>query len=140
MIRNNPKRPTRVRVWLSKEPKETVGYGQPPRSTRFKSGQSGNPRGRPKGAKSEAEIIHSLLQRKVDLRTRAGGLRKITVFEAVFQKIVEDAVKGNLKCAQFLVNRKSALEMNDRNTDILSEDDNTILQTYLEKYAKDKIS
>jgi hypothetical protein len=24
-----------------------VGYGKPPRHTRFKSGQSGNPRGRP---------------------------------------------------------------------------------------------
>ena len=27
----------------------TVGYGRPPRKTRFKKGQSGNPRGRRKG-------------------------------------------------------------------------------------------
>jgi len=29
-----------------------VGYGKPPRDTRFKEGQSGNPRGRPPGLKN----------------------------------------------------------------------------------------
>ena len=29
-----------------------VGYGKPPRETRFVKGRSGNPRGRPPGAKS----------------------------------------------------------------------------------------
>lgn len=29
-----------------------VGYGKPPKSTRFKKGQSGNPGGRPRGASS----------------------------------------------------------------------------------------
>ena len=31
---------------------EKVGYGRPPLTTRFKPGESGNPRGRPKGSKS----------------------------------------------------------------------------------------
>ena len=30
-----------------------VGYGKPPASTRFKPGQSGNPKGRPKGANNK---------------------------------------------------------------------------------------
>ena len=34
-----------------------VGYGKPPIETRFKSGQSGNPRGRPKGAKNKTSRI-----------------------------------------------------------------------------------
>ena len=29
-----------------------VGYGKPPKSGQFKPGQSGNPKGRPKGAKN----------------------------------------------------------------------------------------
>jgi len=32
---------------------DDVGYGRPPVSTRFRKGQSGNPRGRPKGRKKE---------------------------------------------------------------------------------------
>ena len=34
-----------------------VGYGRPPKATQFKPGRSGNPRGRPKGAKSEDTMI-----------------------------------------------------------------------------------
>ena len=32
-----------------------VGYGKPPAATRFKSGKSGNPRGRPKGSANKAK-------------------------------------------------------------------------------------
>ncbi|MFZ3585531.1 DUF5681 domain-containing protein, partial [Loktanella sp. DJP18] len=31
----------------------SVGYAKPPESSRFKKGKSGNPKGRPKGAKSK---------------------------------------------------------------------------------------
>ena len=34
-----------------------VGYAKPPAATRFKPGQSGNPRGRPKGAKNKPQHI-----------------------------------------------------------------------------------
>jgi Family of unknown function (DUF5681) len=34
-----------------------VGYGRPPRNRRFKPGQSGNRRGRPRGAQGRREIV-----------------------------------------------------------------------------------
>ena len=41
---------------MSKPPKSPrhyeVGYGRPPQAAQFKPGQSGNPKGRPKGAKN----------------------------------------------------------------------------------------
>jgi len=36
---------------------DRVGYGRPPRATRFVPGKSGNPKGRPKGARSVGAIL-----------------------------------------------------------------------------------
>ena len=44
---------------------EKVGYGRPPVRTRFKPGQSGNPRGRPKGSKSIDQVLRQALERRV---------------------------------------------------------------------------
>jgi hypothetical protein len=38
-----------------------VGYGKPPRDTRFPKGQSGNPRGRPSGAKNLKTLLSEAL-------------------------------------------------------------------------------
>jgi len=38
---------------LIERPGYDVGYGKPPAHSRFKPGQSGNPRGRPKGVKNK---------------------------------------------------------------------------------------
>jgi hypothetical protein len=41
-----------------------VGYGRPPLATRFRPGQSGNPRGRPKGARNlSSQSRHSAIGR-----------------------------------------------------------------------------
>jgi S-adenosylmethionine/arginine decarboxylase-like enzyme len=42
-----------------------VGYGKPPLHTRFKKGQSGNPRGRPRGAKNLSTLVSDALDQTV---------------------------------------------------------------------------
>jgi Family of unknown function (DUF5681) len=42
-----------------------VGYGKPPRHTRFKKGQSGNPRGRPNGSKNLSTLLSETLSEPV---------------------------------------------------------------------------
>jgi hypothetical protein len=44
---------------------ERVGYGRPPLATRFRLGQSGNLRGRPKGARNFSTVIASALSERV---------------------------------------------------------------------------
>jgi len=76
-----------------------VGYGKPPTATRFKPGQSGNPRGRPKGAKGLNTIVRETLGGKLAVRT-SEGTKKISKIEAVLQKTLEKALKGDAR-AQF---------------------------------------
>ena len=71
-----------------------VGYGKPPKHTRYKPGQSGNPKGRPKAAKGLHTLVRENLTQKVSVRTPAGE-KKISRIEAVLHKAVEQAMKGN---------------------------------------------
>jgi hypothetical protein len=86
-----------------------VGYGKPPSEHRFKPGQSGNPRGRPKGAKNTATLLRELLDRKIEVRT-ASSVRKISVREAILTRFAEAALKGDTKSAGFLLQRYDALD------------------------------
>jgi hypothetical protein len=111
-----------------------VGYGRPPRVHQFKPGQSGNPRGRPKGVKNEATILRDLLNRKIDIR-EGGRVRKITVFEAILLRFTEDALKGNTKTAAFLFNRYAGIQAGESQpaTDI-SEDDREVLDAFVRRF------
>jgi hypothetical protein len=42
-------------------PEERVGYANPPKPTRFKPGQSGNPNGRPKGSQGRKTMVERVL-------------------------------------------------------------------------------
>ncbi len=89
-----------------------VGYGRPPVEHRFKPGQSGNPRGLPKGSKNEATIIAELLGRRFEVR-QEGKVRTISLLEAILVRFAEDALLGNSKSATFLLNRKMLAESSE---------------------------
>lgn len=73
-----------------------VGYQRPPRATQFKPGQSGNPKGRSKAARAMNSIVRDNLTQKVTVRT-ANGTRRISRIDAVVQKTIELAMKGNTR-------------------------------------------
>jgi Family of unknown function (DUF5681) len=112
---------------------DAVGFGRPPLAHQFKPGQSGNPRGRPKGAKNEATILRELLDRKIDVR-EGGRVRKITVLEAILLRFTEDALKGNTKTAAFLFNRYAGTQAGEsRQADELNEDDRQVLDAFVRR-------
>jgi hypothetical protein len=110
-----------------------VGYGSPPQAHQFKPGQSGNPRGRPKGAKNEATILHELLNRKIQVR-EAGRTRKITVLEAILLRFTEDALKGNTKSAAFIFNRYAGAQVDDSQPiEQVNDDDRKVLDAFIRR-------
>jgi hypothetical protein len=111
---------------------DDVGYGKPPRAHQFKPGKSGNPKGRPKGAKSAETILQELLQQKISLNER-GKTRRITVLEGILRRIAEDCLMGNIKSAAFLLNRLQAMSSDQTDESELSGDEQTVLETYLKK-------
>jgi hypothetical protein len=86
-----------------------VGYGKPPRRTRFKKGQSGNPKGRPKGAKNAATILNETLNERVII-TENGRRKAITKKEALFKQLVNKAVSGDPRHTRMLLEAMDAVE------------------------------
>ena len=70
---------------------EDVGYGKPPKKHRFKPGQSGNPKGRPKVLKSPVSVLEEPITMRVD-----GKTREVSSFEAAFRKTAQKALEGHL--------------------------------------------
>ncbi len=78
-----------------------VGYGKPPRHTRFKKGEpSANPRGRPR--KNLATLLVEGLNRQVAV-TEDGRRRKITVREAVVAQLINKSATADLRATKMLL-------------------------------------
>lgn len=84
------------------KPKTTkVGYCNPPEHSRFKMGQSGNPRGRPKGALSMATVLERTLRERVAINEN-GKRKTITKLEAAIKQLSNKAASGDMKAFSLL--------------------------------------
>jgi hypothetical protein len=80
----------------------TVGYGKPPEHARFKKGQSGNPRGRPKGSKNLLTLIQEELDRPIAVR-EDGRSRKVRAREALVKRLVHKGLSGHDRSIETLL-------------------------------------
>lgn len=79
-----------------------VGYGKPPRNTRWKPGQSGYPRGRKRGHKSFKTEFAEDVQRKMAL-VENGRRRMVRAQKVIIRQLVAKAAQGDLKALELLL-------------------------------------
>jgi hypothetical protein len=84
------------------QPAYAVGYRRPPRHTRFKNGQSGNPKGRRKGSKAVRTLLEQALSCPVAI-TEAGRTRVVEQRYALIKAMVAKAIKGDVRAARLIV-------------------------------------
>lgn len=79
-----------------------VGFGKPPSHSRFKPGQSGNPKGRPKGARNVRSITQEALGQTIRI-SEGSRSRVITKAEAILMAMVNKAIRGDVRAAGLMV-------------------------------------
>src|SRR5438132_2605220 len=79
-----------------------VGYGKPPRHTRFELGRSGNPRGRPGGSKNLLTLLNEALKEPV-IVVENGRRRKISKRQAIITQLINRSAKADLTTIQMLL-------------------------------------
>jgi hypothetical protein len=79
-----------------------VGYARPPTSSQFQPGQSGNPKGRPKGVRNASSMARDALERTINVKGK-----KTTVRKAAYRSLAERAVAGDAKALDYLLSLES---------------------------------
>lgn len=79
-----------------------VGYCRPPRHTRFKKGQSGNPAGRRKGTRSLQAEFAAELNATITLKEQGRPI-KITKLQALVKALYARAIGGDAKAMALLL-------------------------------------
>jgi hypothetical protein len=77
---------------------DAVGYGKPPAATRFRKGQSGNPRGRPKNR--HREIPHDVVLGQMVTIREDGRERRVTAAEAFLLQLTRRGLAGDSAAAR----------------------------------------
>ena len=110
---------------------------KPPRHTRFKKGQSGNPRGRPSGSKNLATVLSEALNELVIV---AENGRKITKRQAIITQLVHESTKADWRATKILLDILQAIESRSEpasaETSSFSEADEKVLEQLRARFSK----
>jgi hypothetical protein len=113
-----------------------VGYGKPPRDSRFRKGVSGNPRGRPKGRVNlKTEFLDEMKQK---VRIQEGDkVQIVTKSRAAIKALYNKAMKGDVRALNLILeqyHRFDGNEQPDGADAVLSREDMEMLGSLSRRY------
>lgn len=116
-----------------------VTRGKPPRETQFKKGQSGNPKGRPRGSREMGTLLEQELDRTIEV-TQQGRTIKLTRRQVIVRRIIEKAMQGDPKAIATCLSIESSKAAKGKAAgataaefDVQLSEDDKILLSYLER-------
>jgi hypothetical protein len=131
------KRGTGARAKKPPSGKTVVGRGSPPKHKQFKKGESGNPRGRPKGSKNLATLIADAAYDKITVTAKSGETRKMSRIHAATMQLANKAAQGDPKAVLKFMDWVDEIETratNSKPTETpISETDLKVLQAIHER-------
>ena len=117
-----------------------VGYCKPPRHTRFKPGESGYPRGRPKGTRNLKTDLADELAERIVISER-GRQRAISKQRAMLKQLMAKALKGDVRAASTILDRaERLLARSDVPDENLAADRQALLNAYVARKTGPKAS
>ena len=94
------------------KPDYKVGYGKPPKHTRFEQGNRAGVRGRPKGSPNLATVLKKAAREKVTV-TERGRRKHMTKIEAAAKQLLTQAAGGDARAIQLAIELLDRLERRD---------------------------
>jgi len=128
----------------TEEPYE-IGRGKPPPHTRFKPGQSGNPRGRPRGSVDFGRALLAAASETVVI-TENGRKLRLSKLDIAARQVANKAASGDHRATELLYKHAGtalavepvATSSADRaELSFGTEDDEQVLQIFVERLRKE---
>ena len=109
-----------------------VGRGNPPKETQWKEGQSGNPRGRPRGVRNVATEVLRMLRTQTDV-PNGDRVRSTTTQEAAYIVLRDKALAGEARALDRLLDEAARYnnEPSATKKGPLPEEDRAILDAFI---------
>jgi hypothetical protein len=114
------------------EEADVVGYKHPPRAHQFRPGQSGNPNGRPKGARNFKSELREELSEFVTIRD---GEQEVQVSKqrALIKSLVAAAIGGNQRAAASVLAMCVRMLADTEDDEAIETEDQAIVEAFTKR-------